>query len=433
MARNRRYYYPHKHTWDTTAEIGYIVPSFAKIVTQLDTWGGLQTSIARMSPMNKPTFGTMHWDSYFFYVKFSDIWGPEHGDADDFKQVFTAKDSSYTWPTHTVPPKGGTFLNIDNYFGVGMRETTQTGPSVSSLPRRCYNHVWNHFFRDERFQAEVNITSNNAPLQCNYKGQGFLNMIQNDIEQGSTVTINTAGSTVDIQDIQDAMKDQRYKKLKEKYGEEFEDVLRLHGVNIGHVDGPILVAKSTTQIGISEVLSTAEGTTTEVGEYAGHGIGIMRTKVPKRLYLEPGFLFGVTMLRPRLVIKNRIPYEWLITAPLDLYHKFEVGQKLRDVTNKELYSLVSDATRDTVVGYVDKYEHLRKTPDVVAGVYLDHETYDDYHMAWEDGTGTTSGGLAFQPVGNLTYNRLFQDTAQPAIFCHHRNNIGVNSIVPRGL
>lgn len=161
------------------------------------------------------------------------------------------------------------------------------------------------------------------------------------------------------------------------------------------------------QIGIFEVFSMVEGIIIEVGEYVGYGIGIMCIKVLKCLYLESGFLFGVIMFWFWLVIKNCIFYEWLIIVLLDLYYKFEVGQKLCDVINKEFYFLVLDVMRDIVVGYVDKYEYLRKILDVVAGVYLDYEMYDDYYMVWEDGIGMMSGGFVFQSVGNLIYNRFF--------------------------
>ena len=70
----KRYRYPMSHNWDTTQDIGNIVPTFAQYVTPLDTWSGNQVTVGRMSPMNKPVFGDFYHDQFLFYVPLQAIW-----------------------------------------------------------------------------------------------------------------------------------------------------------------------------------------------------------------------------------------------------------------------------------------------------------------------------------------------------------------------
>jgi len=440
--KQRRNYYPHKHTWDTTARIGKIVPSFIRPVTMLDTWGGIQKSIARFSPMNKPVFGEFHYDTFFFYVKLTDIWNKSQWPSatEEFRDVITNQDVSYNWPTLTanLATTGSVTTNLHhNGFGIGTGHSTQpTAIALSLLPTMAYNHVFNKFFRDKSYSgSEIDIQSNLGFQNANYKGKNYFYMMQQDIEQGSTVTVDTSGSTLDISDVKDAMRAENYAKLKERYGEEYEDILRLHGVNAFNQEGPMLIAKGSARAGISEVLSTADSGTKEVGDYVGSGMVYSETNVPKRLFLEHGYILGVNVLRPRLTLKQRIDRMHRVINPEDLYHKFYVGNKMETVKNSEIFTGLSSAGDfDAAYGYVEKYDYLRTSEDVVAGDYVNTDIYDDQIMAIKMGTNgaaTPTHHNYIRRVIDTQYDDLFQDSTEPHVFVHHRNNIGVSSIIPR--
>jgi len=439
--KQRRNYYPHKHSWDTTARIGKIVPSFVKQVTMLDTWGGIQKSIARFSPMNKPVFGEFHYDTFFFYVKTSDIWNKSAWPAagEEFRDVITNVDTSYNWPTINSLHQKGTQEDslLHNGFGIGMaHSTTPTGVDLSKLPSMAYNHIFNKFFRDKSYAgSEIDINNVLLIKDANFKGKNYFYMMQQDIEQGSTVTVDTSGATLDISDVKDAMRAEDYAKLKARYGEEYEDILRLHGVNAFNQEGPMLIAKGTARAGISEVLSTSDSGTKEVGDYVGSGMIYSETHVPKRLFLEHGFIIGVNVLRPRLTVKQRIDKMYRVTTPEQLYHKYYVGNKMDTVKDSEIFTGLSSAGDfDNTYGYCEKYDYLRTTEDVVAGDYVNEDTYDDQIMAIQMGTfgdANPDHHNYLRLVIASKYNDLFQDSTQPHIFVHHRNNIGVSSIVPK--
>jgi hypothetical protein len=432
----KRYKYGLKHNWDTTMKIGHLVPTFMQYVTPLDTFGGMQTAIGRMAPMNKPVFGEFYFDQFFVYVPFQAVWNKSMGTFDEeFRDVITNQDVSYTWPaaTDTNNVGGSDVFKIEHYLGLGLAGTGLTDITYSALPRYAYNHAVNKFFLDERTESERSLSTTTLK-SVRYKGENYHNTIADDIEQGSTVTIDTSNSTLDVNEVTDAIREQRYAEIKEKYGQEYEDILKLHGVNPSSLamQDIQLIGKGSTQVGISEVMVQASSTGQDAGEYVGHGIVIGRCNVPKRLYLDYGIILGFGVLRPRFTIKNRVPKEFLVMTPEDLYHKFYAQRSHDNVLGQEISSVISVANRDAVYGYHAPYTYLRKTADVVTGRYIYDSTYDDQHLAIEQGSdGSSATTYANLNLVNYSdYNHLFQDSDEPNMYLHCKNSIGKLSQVP---
>lgn len=434
----KRTKYAMRHTWDTTMRIGQLTPTFMQYVTPLDTWGGQQVAVGRMAPMNKPVFGEFYFDQFFVYCPFQAVWNKSQVTVnEEFRDVITGQDTSYTWPVGNTAhqQKGDTDnFNIDHYLGLGVYGSTQTDPTVSLLPRYVYNHAVNKFFLDERSTAERSLESLTL-YACRYKGLNYFNTVMDDIEQGATVTVDSSGATIDANDITDAIREQRYAEIKEKYGQEYEDILKLHGVNPSAMamQEIQLIGKGSTQVGISEVMVQASSTGQDAGEYVGHGIVIGKTYVPKRLFLDYGIIMGFSVLRPRFTVKNRIPKEFLVQTPEDLYHKFYAQRSHDNVLGGEICSMITDANRAAVYGYQEPYAYLRRSSDTIAGGYLHNDTNDISIMALEQGgdntSATTYANLNLVNYGDYTH--LFQDTSEPQMYLHCKNNIGKLSQVPK--
>jgi hypothetical protein len=432
----KRYKYSLRHNWNTDMAVGKIVPTFMQYTTPLDTFGGQQIGIGRLSPMNKPSFGEMYFDQYLFHVPFAGIWNEKlyPSGTEDFRDVITGQDTSYAWPTISRSEYKGDGSNlIEHYLGLGKIVSGGASIVASKIPRMVYNHICNKFFLQGSDSSEVNLITNANLIRANYKGEGYFKTLQSDVEQGATVTIDTSASTLDIREVTDAIRNQRYKELKEKYGEEMEDVLRLHGVNPSALarEEAQLVAKGTTTVGISEVLNTSD---TDTGDYVGHGIVIGRMNVPKRLYLDWGILMGVAVLRPRQSIKNRVPKEFLVKTPEELYQRFYEDSSHWNVTGEEITTQAGDAARAAVWGYSEPYHYLRKVPDFVCGRLLDVDTFDDQFMIRETGDGSgIETKEAVDRVVDTQYDYMFQaaDSVQPHCLLHCKNHVGkVSQIGP---
>jgi hypothetical protein len=204
----RRYNYPLSHNWDTTLEIGMLVPTFHQYVTPLDTIGGMQTVIGRMSPMNKPVYGEFYFDQIFVYCPFQAVWNKTQVTVnEEFRDVITNQDTSYTWPAGSAMQNVGETdaFHIDHYLGVGLAGTGLADITRSKLPRYVYNHAVNKFFLDERTESERSLDSQ-ILKSVRYKGENYFNTILDDIEQGATVTVDSSGATIDANDITDAIR-----------------------------------------------------------------------------------------------------------------------------------------------------------------------------------------------------------------------------------
>lgn len=72
---------------------------------------------------------------------------------------------SYTVPTMTTPASGYTPGNLFDYFGLPTIGQVGGGNTVvhNSLPLRCYNLIWNQWFRDENLQNSVQIDNGDGP------------------------------------------------------------------------------------------------------------------------------------------------------------------------------------------------------------------------------------------------------------------------------
>jgi hypothetical protein len=426
-----------EHTWDTSQNVGRIVPTFLQFVTPLDTWQGMQIHVGRMSPMNKPAFGTLFSDTYFFYVPLASIWREDMITSSyNFMDVISGKQTGYSWPTASVTyAKGDDTYGIESYLGVGFKGAAQSNFTINKLPRMAYNHIYNKMFLDERNQTEVTIDSSDGLRRANFKGKGYYQLLMSDVEQGATVTVDTSGASVNVNTIKDAFNEQKYAELKERYGEEYEDILRLHGVNPSSLarEEVQLVAKGSTQVGISEVQVTATSASENSGEYVGHGIVINRTKMQPRLFLDYGILMGVNVLRPRLTLKNTIPPWADMTDHEDYYHAAYANRSHRNVPGHRISSIASDANRNATYAYEPYYNWLRSAPDVVAGVYNDVDTYDDQIMVRELGAnaGAIESHANLMQVNDSDFEYLLQDTTQPDMFTHCINRIGKRSIVAK--
>jgi hypothetical protein len=437
MPKMRRYNYGMRHNWETHNETGRLTPTFLQYVTPLDTWGGIQTILGRMSPLNKPVFGQFHYDQYLFYIPIQAIWNKSTlSFNEEFRDVITGQDTSYTWPSKNISAVLGDNVrnNIEHMFGLGLKGAAQGDINVSALPRMAYNHVVNKFFLDGRVDTELTIDTTSTLHACKFKGSQYFQTLMTDVEQGARVTIDTSASTLNINEVSDAMKSQRYAELKERYGEEYEDILKLHGVNPSSMarEEAQLVGKGSTQVGISEVLATATSAGENTGEYVGHGIVVGKMAVPKRLYLDYGLLIGVSVLRPRLMLRNVKEPHWDVKTPEDMYNRFNVGKTHKNVLGETISTIASDAQRAATYAYSPYYHWLRKTQDICTSMYNTDDTYIDQIMAKNAGSAASTID-DYQTVGQVAqadYDYLFQDSAQPHMFTRVMNSIGKRSQIP---
>ncbi|AXH76128.1 MAG: major capsid protein [Microviridae sp.] len=150
-------------THKTTFDSAYLIPVFCDEVLPGDSFNLKMTAFARLSTPIFPIMDNLYLDSFFFFVPCRLVWN-------NWKKFMgeqsTPGDSiSYVIPQLVSPPGGFVVGSIFDYFGlptVGQVDAGNT-VSVNALPLRCYNIIYNEWFRDENLQNPNFLQLNDGP------------------------------------------------------------------------------------------------------------------------------------------------------------------------------------------------------------------------------------------------------------------------------
>lgn len=184
-----------------------------------------------------------------------------------------------------------------------------------------------------------------------------------------------------IADVRNAFAIQRYKEARARYGSRYSEYLRYLGVRSSdaRLQRPEYLGGGRQVIQFSEVLATAEtGSTVDVGDLKGHGIGAMRTNRFRRFVEEHGYIFTLLSVKPKTMYSQGIPRTFNRRTKEDFWQKElqHIGQQ--PILNKEVYE--PHATPEGTFGYQDRYDEYRRTPSGISGEFRS-STLDFWHMA----------------------------------------------------
>ncbi|WNK14495.1 MAG: major capsid protein [Microvirus sp.] len=150
-------------THKTTGDAGYLIPIWLDEVLPGDSFNLHMTAFARMSTPLFPLMDNLHLDSFFFFVPNRLVWtnwvkfqGEQNNPADSI---------SYVIPQQVSPSTGYTVNSLQDYFGLPVVGTPAITAAVShsALPLRCYNLIYNEWFRDENLQNSVTEDVGDGP------------------------------------------------------------------------------------------------------------------------------------------------------------------------------------------------------------------------------------------------------------------------------
>ena len=140
------------HSHKTTFDAGYLIPIHVDEVLPGDSILGKVSIFARLSTPLFPVMDNLKLTTFFFYVPIRIVWTSfvnMMGERAD-----PANSISFTVPQIVSPSSGFAVGSIYDYFGlpvVGQTAAANT-ISINALPLRCYNKIYNDWFRDENLQ-----------------------------------------------------------------------------------------------------------------------------------------------------------------------------------------------------------------------------------------------------------------------------------------
>lgn len=138
--------------YKTTFDSGYLIPVFLDEALPGDTFH-LKTSIlARLSTPVVPFMDNLRLDIQYFSVPYRLVW--DNWQAFNGEQKNPGDSTDFLIPQIVAPTGGFPVGSLADYFGV---PTGVDNISVSALPFRAYNLIYNEWYRDENLinSAEV--------------------------------------------------------------------------------------------------------------------------------------------------------------------------------------------------------------------------------------------------------------------------------------
>lgn len=460
-----------------SCDMGELIPCGVLEVLPGDTIQHATNALIRCSPLLAPVMHPVHVRIHHWFVPFRLIWS----DWEDFITGGPDGNDASVFPTRTVV-SGFAVGGLGDYLGIPPSVPT----TVSVLPFRAYNLIWNEYYRDQDLQAElpISLASGNdtttsialqncawekdyftsarpweqkgpsitIPLGTSAPVTGVANAFNNGANRavtkqsaadpsplniagngaaGSGVTFPltasadlTNASAVTVNLLREALALQRFEEARARYGSRYVEYLRYLGVRSSdaRLQRPEYLGGGKQTIQFSEVLQTAEGTD-PVGELKGHGISAMRSNRYRRYIEEHGYIISLMSVRPKTIYANGIPRTFNRRTKEDFFQKELQHIGQQEVLNKEVYA--AHASPDGVFGFQDRYDEYRRQESNVAGEFRS-SLLDFWHMARIFGS---SPALNASFVSCVPTERTFAVPSQDVLYIMANHSIQARRIV----
>lgn len=204
-----------------------------------------------------------------------------------------------------------------------------------------------------------------------------------------------------------AIQEGRLQEIINKTGNDYDDFLRRYGVKIHdpRINRPKILATGKSTLQFSEVLATAEGTNTNVGDMAGHGIGALKSNKYMEFFKQDGVVLTLNCVKPIPMYMESVDRTLTPMTRYEFFQKEFENIGMQEIPNKLVQ--YDHSTPDGTFGYEERYNHLKRIPNTVHGAFADSE--DDWHFA-RSFTGDQALNSSF-----ITCNpteRVFADATQ---------------------
>ena len=462
-----------------TGDMGRLYPIGLTEVLPGDAFQHSTSVFLRFSPMAAPVMHPVTVRVHHFFVPHRLVWPESEGGG--WEQFITSGPDGTDAQTVPTATTTGTPGDLWDYFGV----PSETGITVSELPIRGLNMIYNEWYRDQdlaavRLEDDVTIPlvawekdyystarpweqkgpaitmplGTKAYIHHNVADDGHLSVysdVNSDYHKmDSDATVVDASSTssqvanalyadlstqeaVPINDFRRAFALQRYAEARARYGSRYVEYLRYLGVSPSdaRLQRPEYLAGGKAQVSVSEVLQTANEAASDrfgVGDLYGHGVASMRSNAYRRHFNEHGYQFTLMSVRPKAIYTQGTERHWMRRDREEFWQREleHIGQE--EVWDGELFSdaTPTPAEQYAVFGYADRYSSYRSQESKVAGEFRTVLNY--WHMARE---------FAVQPVLNQAFSdcdpskRIFNVNDQDTLWIAAQHNLVARRLVSR--
>lgn len=142
------------HDYKTTFDSGYLIPFFVDEVLPGDSFKLNCSIFCRLATPIVPFMDNLYLETFFFFVPNRLVW--KHWEQFMGQQDNPGDSTDYLIPQVVSGDSGFSVGSVADYFGI---PTGVKNISVSALPFRAYQLIFNDWFRDENLQERVGVWS----------------------------------------------------------------------------------------------------------------------------------------------------------------------------------------------------------------------------------------------------------------------------------
>lgn len=157
QASIQRSVFNRSHDYKTTFDSGYLVPFFVDEVLPGDSFKLNCSIFCRLATPIVPFMDNLYLETFFFFVPNRLVW--KHWENFMGQKDNPNDSTDYLIPQTVAGPNGFPSGSVADYFGI---PTGVKNLSVSSLPFRAYQLIYNEWFRDENLQDSYGGWSPNS-------------------------------------------------------------------------------------------------------------------------------------------------------------------------------------------------------------------------------------------------------------------------------
>ena len=152
------------HGLKTTFDSGFLVPIFIDEALPGDTFNLRMTAFARLATPIKPFMDNLFFETFFFAVPNRLVW--DNWQRFNGEQTNPGDSTDFVIPKRQITAGNNNTGTLQDYFGLPV--VGHSGNiTVSDLPFRSYNLIWNEWFRDQNLQSSAAVEKGDAPGTLN--------------------------------------------------------------------------------------------------------------------------------------------------------------------------------------------------------------------------------------------------------------------------
>lgn len=148
----------------TTLNSGYLVPLFVDEILPSQTVNLRPQIFARLATLAVPVMDNAYIDYFAFFVPNRLVW--EHWENFCGEQENPGDSTDYLIPTLDAPTGGFAVGSLADYMGIPVGVPLK---GINALPFRCYNLIYNEWFRDENLQDSLVVNKSDTDVYTNYE------------------------------------------------------------------------------------------------------------------------------------------------------------------------------------------------------------------------------------------------------------------------